>query len=77
MVVADRLRKVLRVVITADLAARPSIERGDDVPLAARTEFLVGAHACFPVRDISNGPLYCDSPDGHSLIGGSLNPEPT
>lgn len=43
VVVADRLRKVLRVVITADLAARPPIEHGDDVPLAARTEFLVGA----------------------------------
>jgi AcrR family transcriptional regulator len=43
VVVADRLRKVLRIVITADLAARPPIEHRDDVPLAARIEFLVGA----------------------------------
>jgi hypothetical protein len=42
-VVADRLRKVLRVVVAADLNARPLTEHGDDVPLAARTEFLVGA----------------------------------
>lgn len=43
VIVADRLRKVLRVVIAADLGARPPTEHGDDVPLAARIEFLVGA----------------------------------
>ena len=41
VLVADRLRKVLRVVIAADLNARPLPEHRDDVPLTARIKFLL------------------------------------
>lgn len=43
VVVADRMRRVLRIVIAADLAARRALEDAHAVPLQARIEFLVGA----------------------------------
>jgi AcrR family transcriptional regulator len=43
VVVADRLRRVLRVVIAADLATRPPVVNANAVPLPALIEFLVGA----------------------------------
>ena len=43
VVVADRMRKVLRLVIAADLAARPALDNVNGIPQQALVEFLVGA----------------------------------
>lgn len=43
VVVADRMRKVLRVVIAADLAARDALNNAGEIPPQALIEFLVGA----------------------------------